>query len=173
MRKLWLTPVFTLAAFFGGAAMAQETPAVPAPQIDAQWKVQPDTKLDLTLTAPKYKYDSTEFRLAPMPKEFDGRPSGFVGRAVEFFDEHSVKGDSMFDTALEKDIGGGFSIAAGSVDMRKSSGPQAAARQTARIMTGLPDSETRELRRALAGGMPREKHGDGVGVAIRFRIGLK
>lgn len=172
MRKLWLTPVFTLAAFFGGAAMAQETPEH-STAISPEWQVKPGDKLDLALTAPKYKYESTEFRLAPVPKEFGNKPSGVFGRAVQFFGDHSVKGESMFDTALEKDIGGGFSIAAGSVDMRKASGQQVAARQTARIMTGLSDSETRELRRTLAGGMPRDSHGDGVGVAIRFRIGLK
>jgi hypothetical protein len=175
MRKLLLTPALMLGAFFGSAAVAQETPAVPdAPsvQIDEKWKVNPSFKLDVA-TKPA-KEDFNNYRLPPMPAEFEDKPSGFVGRAVEFFDNHSVKGDSMFDTALEKDIGGGFSIAAGSVDMRNSTGPQASARQTARAMTGLPDSETRELRRALAGGMPQQKHGvDGVAVALRFRIGLK
>lgn len=169
MRKLWLTPAFILGAFFGSAAVAQETP--PSVHIDDRWKVTTPAILDLTVKGAQQDYN--DYRLPPMPAEFAGKPGGVVGRAVEFFDDHRVRGDSMFDTALEKNIGGGFSIAAGSVDMRKSSGPQAAARQTARAMTGLPDSETRELRRALASGMAKDKHGDGVGVALRFRIELK
>jgi hypothetical protein len=195
MRKIWLTPAFTLAAFFGSAAQAQVTPAPstivsqePLPdapsaktqtspiQISPQWQVKPDYKLDLSTKFEKPAEDGlATYRLPAMPPEFADKPSGFVGRAVEFFDQHSVKGDSMFDTALEKDIGGGFSIAGGSIDMRNNTGHNGAIRQTVRAMTGLPDSETRDLRHALSGGgnMPQPKGGDGVAVALRFRIGLK
>lgn len=163
-KKFWLAPVLFIAALFGtGSAVAQ----APAQLPDA-----PTPKVTETMPAP-YPFKDT---FAPPHYTDSSKTGGFIGNSIRFFQNHSLDNDSMFDFAMEKPVSRHFSVVAGTLnDMRNTTGPQAAARQAARVMTGLPDSQTRLLRNSLAGGQPQRdnKGADGFAIGIRIDLGRK
>lgn len=163
--KFWLAPVLFIAALFGsGAAVAQQGPVLP----DA-----PTPKVTETLPAP---YSFKDAFKAPHYTD-SSKPGGFIGHSINFFQNHTLDSDSIFDFAVEKPVSKHFSVVAGTLnDMRNTTGPQAAARQTARVITGLADSQTRTLRNMLAGGQPQHENSrgsDGFAVGIRIDLGRK
>lgn len=166
-----LTPVLALASVFGGAAMAQDKAPLPdapsavtlkLPSLTDQWKYK-DTHPDFSYKIPAPPKDSS----APFGDSFAGRIAGYV-------DRHSNDSQAPFDFAMGYQVKEHVTLLAGTLaDPRKHTGQYEANRQAMRVMTGMSDFETRDLRDAMSGGIPgqRTPHGDGFGFGIKIQLG--
>ena len=170
-RKL-LAPVLMLASLVGGSALAQEK----APLPDA-----PSVTLKLPPINQSFSYQSTHPAIeyaVPKPPSASSSPlgDGFIGRIAGYVDRHSNDSQTPFDFAMGYRLKSRFTVMAGTlVDTRAHSGQYEANRQAVRIMTNMPDWETRNIRDAMTGGMPdRGRHGgDGFGIGFKIDLGGK
>lgn len=175
LKQKLLAPVLLLASIVGGSAMAQEKPALPD---------TPSANLKLpNLFQQHFSYAAThpafDYKVLP-PKTDPDLPlgDGFIGRIAGYVDRHSNFSQPPFDFAMGYKLQNHFTLMAGTtVDMRTHSGQYEANRQAVRVMTGMPDWETRNLRDMMSGGVVSRGGlrggGDGFAVGIKIDLGGK